>query len=104
MSLFDTFATDCALIVSEIGRDVVFRGATVKAVCAEPMPSDMLAIGGFSGAASGQTFKFLRATYASQPPTEGELIDFNGKRWVISTVDSRPLGPWFQVVCKAWDA
>lgn len=104
MSLFDTFATDCAYIVSEIGRDVVFRGATVKAVCSEPLPSDMLTIGGFSGSGSGQSFKFLRATYSAQPPTEGELVDFNGKRWVIATVDSRPLGPWFSVSCKPWDA
>lgn len=103
-TLFDIFAADCSVILSQIGRDVVFRGETVKAICAEPQPSDILSIGGFSGASSGQTFKVLRSAFAAQPPTSGELIDFAGKRWVISTVDSRPLGPWFLLNCKAWDA
>lgn len=103
-TLFDLFAADCAIILNEIGRDVTFRGVTVKAVCAEPTPSDILAVGGFSGSAAGQNFKLLRSAYAAQPPAEGELITFAGKKWVISTVDSRPLGPWFAINCKPWDA
>ena len=103
-TLFDLFASDCATILSQIGRDVVFRGATVKAICAEPQPSDILGIGGFGQGSSQQVFKFLRASYAENPIKSGELIEFNGSKWVVATVDSRPLGPWFLASCKPWEA
>ena len=104
MSLFDIFASDCAAILNEIGRDVSFRGVTVKAIVAEPGPADLLAIGGFSAASSGQMFKFLRSSYANNLPHEGELITFDGNKWVIGNVDTRPLGPWVKVDAKRWDA
>ena len=104
MSLFDTFAADSAIILNEIGRDVTFRGVTVKAICAEPSPADLLTVGGFSGAGNSQAFKFLRATYAAQPIQEGELIGFDSKQWVVASVDTRPLAPWVRVDSKRWDA
>lgn len=104
MSLFDIFAADSAVILNEIGRDVSFRSVTVKAVVADPAPSDLLAVGGFSAAGNTQTFKFLRASYAASLPVEGELITFNGIVWAISSVDTRPLSPWVKVETVRWNA
>jgi hypothetical protein len=104
MSLFDTFAADCAAILNEIGRTVTFRGVEVKVMVAEPGSADLLAIGGFSAASSSQVFKFLRASYSTNLPAEGELITYDGKKWVIGSVDTRPLGPWVKVEGKPWDA
>jgi hypothetical protein len=104
MSLFDTFAADCAYILNEIGRTVTFRGVEVKVIVAEPGSADLLAVGGFSAASSTQTFKFLRASYSAALPNEGELITYDGKKYVIGDVDSRPLAPWVKVDAKRWDA
>lgn len=109
MSIFDTFASDCAYILNEIGRDIKYRDQVVKAVVSDPAPSDVLGIGGFSQSASTQVFKVLRTTYASNPPKEGELIGFPvvggvpQVRWVISNPPkSRPDSPWYEIECKRW--
>lgn len=104
MSLFDTFAADSAHILNDIGRDVSFRGQTVKAVVADPNPMEGLMVGGFSNQGSQQVFKFLRATYANAAPVDGEIITFNGVKWFIDTVETRPLAPWFKCNCKRWDS
>jgi len=110
MSLFDTFANDSAFILSEIGRDVMFRGVKVQAMVSDPSSSEMLMVGGFSQNGSSQTFKFLRTTYEASLPAEGELIGFpvvNNSadiKWVINSVESRPLSAWVKVDCKRWDA
>lgn len=104
MSLFDTFASDSAYILNDIGRNVDFRGTTVKAIVADPNPMDALMPGGFSSQGSGQVFKFLRATYAAAMPQAGELITFDGTKWFIETVESRPLAPWVKCNCKPWAA
>lgn len=104
MSLFDTFANDCAYILNDIGRDVSFRGQTVKAVVADPNPMEGLMMGGFSQQGSGQVFKFLRSTYAASLPASGEIITFDGVKWFIETVETRPLAPWVKCSCKRWDS
>lgn len=110
MSLFETFAADSALILSEIGRDVTFRGQTVKALVADPTVMDVLAVGGFSQSGSGIVFKMLRSTYEASLPNEGELIGFpvvNGvaqDKWVITAMESRPLSAWVKMDCKRWDS
>ena len=102
MSLFDTFAADCAYILNDIGRDVSFRGVTVKAVVSDPNPMDALVVGGFSAQGSGQVFKFLRSSYAAALPASGEIITFDGVKWFIETVETRPLAPWVKCNCKLW--
>lgn len=104
MSLFDQFASDCSYILNDIGRTVSFRGVDAKAVVADPNPVDSLMAGGFSANGSQQVFKFLRSAYPSQPPAGGELITFDGIKWFIETVESRPLSPWFKCNCKRWDS
>lgn len=104
MSLFDIFAADSAYILNDIGRTVTFRGAEVKAVVADPGVANALVIGGFSEAGSNQSFKFLRATYSANLPQTGELIDFDGKKWVIETVETRPMSPWAKCNCRPWES
>lgn len=110
MSLFDTFASDSAFILSEIGREVLFRGVKVQAMVADPSSAEMLMVGGFSQNGSSQTFKFLRASYEGSLPAEGELIGFPvvndeaSVKWVINSVESRPLSAWVKMDCKRWDA
>jgi hypothetical protein len=77
---------------------------TVKAIVADPNPVDALMAGGFSAQGSGQSFKFLRANYSAQLPAAGELITFDGVKWFIETVETRPLAPWVKCNCKRWDS
>lgn len=104
MSLFDTFASDCAYILNDIGRTVTFRSQEVKAVVADPAVSNALVIGGLSEAGSNQSFKFLRSAYAANLPQTGEIILFDGKKWVIETVEQRPLSPWAKCNCRPWES
>lgn len=104
MSLFDIFAADAAYILNDIGRDISYRGVTVKAVCSDPSSVDMLSVGGFSSAGDAQSFKLLRSAYANALPAEGELLTFNSITWVISSVETRPQSPWVKIDCKRWDA
>lgn len=104
MSLFDIFAADSAYILNDIGRTVTFRGAEVKAVVSDPGVANALVIGGFSEAGANQSFKFLRATYAASLPQSGELIEFDGKKWVIETVETRLMSPWAKCNCRPWES
>lgn len=104
MSLFDIFAADCAYILNDIGRTVSFRGVDVKAVVSDPGVADALVIGGFSEAGSNQSFKFLRSAYAANLPQSGEIITFAGRKWVIETVEQRPLSPWAKCNCRPFDS
>jgi hypothetical protein len=104
MSLFDIFAADSAYILNDIGRTVNFRGVDAQAIVADPNPAEALMMGGFTQQGSGQVFKFLRGDFSASPPVSGEIITFDGVKWFVETVESRPLSPWYKCNCKRWDS
>lgn len=99
MSLFNTIAADAAVILAEAGRELSFRGQTVKAMIGEQTLGFNLENGGM--VADGTlSVKLLAASYSgANAPKDGEYFTYNGRRYQIVTVSYRPPSAWH--ICTA---
>ena len=103
MSIFDEFAADAAEIYAEAGRDITFRGATVKAMIPNTDAALDLQTGGF--VQSGNlTVRVLAAPYAATPIADGEKLAYAGTQYRIAGITRRQPGAIIELRCEPLNA
>lgn len=85
----DMLAEDGKQIVEEIGESVTWNGVEYAALVAEPDVSVDLESGGLMP--SGEfVVKILRSAFASGFPTEGDVVTYDSKRYVVGRARNKP--------------
>lgn len=98
MSLFDEMAADAPELLSEVGRDIILNGVTMKAIVGAPVESEVLSDGGFIVQVNIEV-KLLRAGLVSLPE-KGQKLTFNGVVVRIKSISDHPPYPWVVLTCQ----
>lgn len=104
MSIFEELKGDTAELINEIGRPVVFRGRSWKAIVGDAMQVQNLEAGGFV-TAGAITVKFRSSDFStSAAPTDGEKLTYAGTTYRITAVSKRIPASWYDLTCDPINA
>lgn len=105
MSIWDEMNNDGEEFLTELGRDIVFRGVQMKAIIDTNQLEQFMNNGGMVLKAAYRIRMFAKkdGPLWNNPPQHSEIIEVYGKEFtIVSTVIRKP-SPWFDVTVHATD-
>lgn len=92
MTIFEEMDADIAMVFAVFGKDVIWKGQSLKAMISDPAIGQEFVIGGFADTGNF-TIKLLRTALGNAIPKHGDIIEYTGDRFRVTRVTNRPPHP-----------